>query len=139
MQSQARYQRNLRTLSFPLPWWVCGVGYVLFLVGMGIVTWAEAVNKFFEPTVRIQADRGQRVIDSGPYAVVRHPLYFGALFYVAATSLVLGSWWGLATVPLVALGLAIRIGVEEEALRKGQQGYSDYARRVRWRLIPFIW
>ena len=66
-------------------------------------------------------------------------VYFGALFYVAATSLVLGSWWGLATVPLVALGFAIRIRVEEKALREGLRGYGDYARHVRWRLIPFIW
>jgi Phospholipid methyltransferase len=81
----------------------------------------------------------QTVVTTGPYAVVRHPLYFGALFYVAATSLVLGSWWGLATVPLVAIAFAIRIRVEEKALREGLQGYGDYARRVRWRLIPFIW
>ena len=58
---------------------------------------------------------------------------------MAATSLILGSWWGLATVPLVALGFAIRIRVEERALRDGLHGYDDYAQRVRWRLIPFIW
>jgi protein-S-isoprenylcysteine O-methyltransferase Ste14 len=58
---------------------------------------------------------------------------------VAATSLVLGSWWGLATVPLVAFGFAIRICVEERALHEGLRGYADYARRVRWRLIPFVW
>jgi hypothetical protein len=50
----------------PVPWWVCGIGYVLFVIGMGIVTWAEAVNKFFEVTVRIQTERGHKVIDTGP-------------------------------------------------------------------------
>ena len=60
-----------------VPDWVCGVGYVPFLAGLGLVTWAEAVNKFFEPTVRIQTDRGHRVIDTGPYAIVRHPGYVG--------------------------------------------------------------
>jgi protein-S-isoprenylcysteine O-methyltransferase Ste14 len=96
-------------------------------------------NSFAVPAVKIQKERGQTVVTTGPYATVRHPLYFGALFYVAATSLVLGSWWGLATVPLVAFGFAIRIRVEEKALREGLQGYDDYTRRVRLRLIPFIW
>jgi protein-S-isoprenylcysteine O-methyltransferase Ste14 len=84
-------------------------------------------------------DRGQAVITTGPYAIVRHPMYFGALFYIAGTSLVLGSWWGLVTVPILALLLGIRIGIEERALRIGLNGSDDYARRVRWRLLPFIW
>ena len=100
-------------------------------------------NSFAAPVVKIQQERGQTVITTGPYAVVRHPLYFGALFYVAATSLVLGSWWGLVTVPLVALGFAIRIGVEEKApspaLRKAVKrnlllyGVEGRAGRVRAR------
>jgi protein-S-isoprenylcysteine O-methyltransferase Ste14 len=101
--------------------------------------WTMRTNSFAAPVVKIQKERGQTVITIGPYAIVRHPLYFGALFYVAATSLVLGSWRGLTTVPLVAFAFAIRIRVEEKALREGLQGYGDYARRVRWRLIPFIW
>jgi protein-S-isoprenylcysteine O-methyltransferase Ste14 len=63
----------------------------------------------------------------------------GALFYAAATSLVLGSWRGLVTVPLLAFAFAVRIGIEEKTLREGLEGYDDYARRVRWRLIPFVW
>ena len=66
-------------------------------------------------------------------------MYFGTLFYAAGMSLVLGSWWGLATVPLLALLFGIRIGIEEKALRMGLEGYDDYVRRVRWRLIPLIW
>jgi protein-S-isoprenylcysteine O-methyltransferase Ste14 len=58
---------------------------------------------------------------------------------MAATSLVLGSWWGLVTVPFLALLFGIRIGVEEQTLRMGLDGYDEYARRVRWRLVPFIW
>ena len=114
-------------------------GCVLLLAAILFMYWTMRTNSFAAPVVKIQKERGQTVITTGPYAVVRHPLYFGALFYVAATSLVLGSWWGLATVPLVALGFALRIRVEEEALCQGLQGYGDYARRVRWRLIPFIW
>ena len=101
--------------------------------------WTMRANSFAAPVVKIQKDRGQAVITTGPYAIVRHPMYFGALFYIAGTSLVLGSWWGLATVPILALLLGIRIGIEEKTLRTGLDGYDDYARRVRWRLIPLIW
>ena len=114
-------------------------GCVLLLTAILFMYWTMRINSFAAPVVKIQKERGQTVITTGPYAIVRHPLYFGALFYVAATSLVLGSWWGLAMVPLVAFGFAIRIRVEEKALHEGLQGYADYARRVRWRLIPFVW
>lgn len=114
-------------------------GCALLLAAIFFMFWTMRTNSFAAPVVKIQKERGQTVITTGPYAIVRHPLYFGALFYVAATSLVLGSRWGLATVPLVAFGFAIRIRVEEKALREGLQGYDDYARRVRRRLIPFIW
>jgi protein-S-isoprenylcysteine O-methyltransferase Ste14 len=114
-------------------------GGVLLLAVILFMSWTMRTNSFAAPVVKIQRERGQTVITTGPYAIVRHPLYFAALFYVAATSLVLGSWWGLATVPLVALGFAIRIRVEEKVLREGLRGYGDYARHVRWRLIPFIW
>jgi protein-S-isoprenylcysteine O-methyltransferase Ste14 len=114
-------------------------GSVLLVAAILFMYWTMRTNRFAAPVVKIQKDRGQTVITTGPYAVVRHPLYFGAIFYVAATSLVLGSWWGLLTVPLVAFGFAIRTRVEEKALREGLQGYGDYARRVRGRLIPFIW
>jgi protein-S-isoprenylcysteine O-methyltransferase Ste14 len=114
-------------------------GCALLLAVLVFMTWTMRTNSFAAPVVKIQKERGQTVITTGPYAFVRHPLYFGALFYVAATSLVLGSWWGLATVPLVAVGFAIRIRIEEKALREGLQGYDDYTGRVRSRLIPFIW
>jgi protein-S-isoprenylcysteine O-methyltransferase Ste14 len=114
-------------------------GCVLLVAAILFMSWAMRTNSFAAPVVKIQKERGQTVITTGPYAIVRHPLYFGALFYVAATSLVLGSWWGLATVLLVAFGFAIRIRVEEKALHEGLQGYADYARRVRWRLIPLVW
>jgi protein-S-isoprenylcysteine O-methyltransferase Ste14 len=122
-----------------MPALVQGAGSVLLIASILFMYWTMRANSFAAPVVKIQKERGQTVITTGPYAIVRHPLYFGALFYVVATSLVLGSWWGLLTVPLVALGFAIRIPVEEKALREGLQGYDDYARRVRWRLIPSIW
>jgi protein-S-isoprenylcysteine O-methyltransferase Ste14 len=114
-------------------------GCGLLLAAILFMYWTMRANTFAAPVVKIQKDRGQAVITTGPYAIVRHPLYFGALFYIAGTSLVLGSWWGLATVPILALLLGIRIGIEEKALRMGLEGYDDYARRVRWRLVPLIW
>ena len=116
-------------------WSGCG----LLLAAILFMYWTMRTNSFAAPVVKIQKERGQVVITTGPYAIVRHPLYFGALFYIAGTSLVLGSWWGLATVPVLALLLGIRIGIEEKALRMGLEGYDDYASRVRWRLIPLIW
>ncbi|MBV9671672.1 MAG: isoprenylcysteine carboxylmethyltransferase family protein [Verrucomicrobia bacterium] len=118
---------------------VQGLGCVLLFAVILFMYWTMRTNSFAAPVVKIQKERGHTVITTGPYAIVRHPLYFGALFYVAATSLVLGSWWGLAIVPLVACGFVIRIRVEEKALREGLEGYDDYARRLRWRLVPFIW
>jgi protein-S-isoprenylcysteine O-methyltransferase Ste14 len=122
-----------------MPPYVQWAGCGLLLAAFLFISWTMRTNSFAAPVVKIQKDRGQVVITTGPYAVVRHPMYFGALFYFAATSLALGSWWGIATVPIFILLLGIRIGIEEKALRAGLEGYDDYARRVRWRLIPFIW
>jgi protein-S-isoprenylcysteine O-methyltransferase Ste14 len=119
----------------PVQWAGCG----LLLVSLIFIFWIMRTNSFAAPVVKIQDDRGQIVVTTGPYAIVRHPMYFGALFYVAGTSLVLGSWWGLATIPILAFLFGVRIGIEEETLRRGLKGYDDYARRVRWRLVPFIW
>ena len=116
-------------------WAGCGLLLAAFL----FIYWTMRANSFAAPVVKIQKDRGQAVITTGPYAIVRHPMYFGALFYMAGTSLVLGSWWGLVAVPILTLLLGIRIGIEEKTLRSGLQGYDDYARRVRWRLIPLVW
>ncbi len=116
-------------------WAGCG----LLLAAVWFMYWTMRTNSFAAPVVKIQKDRGQAVISTGPYAIVRHPMYFGALFYFAATSLVLGSWWGLAMDPILAVLLGIRIGIEEKTLRIGLDGYDDYARRVRWRLVRHIW
>ncbi len=114
-------------------------GCGLLLAAITFIYWTMRTNSFAAPVVKIQTDRGHTVVTTGPYAIVRHPMYLGALFYIAGTSLVLGSWWGLAMVPVLALLLVIRIGIEEKTLRMGLEGYDDYARRMRWRLVPFIW
>ncbi len=123
----------------PVPWWVCGIGYVLFLVGVGIVTWAEAVNKFFEPTVRIQTDRGHKVIDTGPYAIVRHPGYVGGLLFFVGTALCLGSLWALIPAGLASALLLLRTRWEDQTLQAELPGYKEYAQRVRCKLLPGLW
>ena len=124
---------------FPVPWWVVGVGYGLFLVGMGIVTWAEAVNKFFEVTVRIQTDRGQKVIGTGPYAIVRHPGYVGGILFSVGIALCLGSLWALIPAGIASLLLILRTQWEDQTLQAELPGYMAYTERVRYRLIPGVW
>jgi protein-S-isoprenylcysteine O-methyltransferase Ste14 len=123
----------------PWPWWVFAIGYVVFLVGIGVVIWAECVNKFFEPTVRIQVDRGHKVIDTGPYAIVRHPGYLGAMPLFVGTALCLGSLWALIPAGLASALLLLRTRWEDQTLQAELAGYKDYAHRVRYRLIPGVW
>jgi protein-S-isoprenylcysteine O-methyltransferase Ste14 len=124
---------------FPLPWWVFALGYALLISGMAGVTWAESVNKFFEPSVRIQTDRGHRVIDNGPYAVVRHPGYVSGFLVFIGVPLSLGSLWALIPAILLCLLLIMRTVWEDQTLREELPGYKEYAQRVRYRLIPGVW
>ena len=96
-------------------------------------------NTFAAPVVKIQAERGHRVVTTGPYAHVRHPMYSGTMLFFAGTPLLLGSWWGVVLAPLFVLLFAIRAGIEERALLAGLPGYADYTARVRYRLLPGIW
>ena len=103
------------------------------------VLWAMASNPFFAATVRIQDDRGQTVTSRGPYALVRHPGYAGALVYNLAIPLVLGSWWTyLPALATIALNI-LRTALEDRTLQAELPGYKEYAGRVRYRLIPGIW
>jgi protein-S-isoprenylcysteine O-methyltransferase Ste14 len=122
-----------------VPFWVQAVGDLLLLLSIWISFRTLGENSFAAPVVKVQESRGQTVISSGPYRHVRHPMYAGVLMFLVGTSLLLGSWWGLITMPVLALLLAVRIQIEEKALRAGLKGYEDYARRVRYRLIPLIW
>ena len=96
-------------------------------------------SSYLLPVVRIQKDRGQHVITSGPYGIVRHPLYASTLILLPSIALLLGSAWGLAWC-LIMLGLLfVRTWLEDAALTKELAGYSDYSAKVRYRLIPGVW
>jgi protein-S-isoprenylcysteine O-methyltransferase Ste14 len=124
---------------WPVPSWVCGLGYAMLLVAFRLIAWAEAVNKFFEPTVRIQTDRGHKVIDNGPYAIVRHPGYVSACLLFVGIALCLGSLWALIPAGISSLLLILRTRWEDQTLQAELTGYKQYAERVRYRLIPGIW
>ncbi|HEX4329175.1 MAG TPA: isoprenylcysteine carboxylmethyltransferase family protein, partial [Burkholderiales bacterium] len=96
-------------------------------------------NSFAAPVVRIQAEREQRVITSGPYRFVRHPMYSGAMLFFFGLPLLLGSWWGLAGAAFLVVLFGVRTVIEEAALVQGLPGYEDYRSRVRYRLIPRVW
>src|SRR3954447_25714041 len=115
------------------------LGLVLYLTSTLFTMWVFRANSFAAPVVKLQAERAQRVISTGPYAHVRHPMYSGMILFFAGVPLLLGSWWGLAMTPLLLALLAVRILVEERTLREGLPGYADYAARVRYRLLPGVW
>jgi protein-S-isoprenylcysteine O-methyltransferase Ste14 len=123
------------TVPFPLQ--VAGLfGAVL---GTVIVGWAMRTNTFFSSIVRIQRDRGQRVITSGPYRFVRHPGYLGMLLRFIFSSLILGSWAAVAVAALFLPVYVIRIRKEEPVLLEQLEGYKEYASRVRHRMVPVLW
>lgn len=122
-----------------VPALVQALGALMMIGSVGFCYRAMCENSFAAPVVKIQEERGQRVVSTGPYAFVRHPMYFGAIFYFVGVALLLGSWWGVLF-SLAPMGLlCVRIPIEEKALRAGLVGYDAYAARVRYRLIPHVW
>lgn len=128
-----------RLAGWQLPFWLGVAGAVLMLVSFAIVQWTFQANSFAAAVVRIQTERGHRVISTGPYALVRHPMYAGAVLFLISIPLMLGSLWGLILAPIMASILAFRAVREERTLAAGLEGYADYMRRVRYRLIPGLW
>ena len=113
------------------------LGNVLFVVGFTLVGRVYRENTFTSATIEIH--EGQRVIDTGPYAIVRHPMYSSALLYMLGTPLALGSYVGLLGVVVMAFVIAWRLVDEERMLVRELHGYTEYRERVRYRLIPGIW
>jgi len=119
-----------------MPWWLSPAGDLLILAGMWMVYRVFKENSFGSATVEIATD--QRVISTGPYAIVRNPMYASAAVYFIGTSLALGSYWGLIPSVLTILGLVWRLFDEEKFLSRNLPGYTEYCAKVRWHLIPGI-
>jgi len=122
-----------------VPVWVEVAGAVLTALCMVVVWQAFRFNTFAAPQVRMQTDRAHRVISDGPYGIVRHPMYSGAMLMFPGMPLMLGSWWGLLFVPVAVAGVGARAVGEERMLRGELAGYDEYARRVRFRIVPGVW
>ena len=128
-----------RYLSSDMPVALQALGLALYLLSTVFILWVFRENSFAAPVVKLQSERAQHAVSTGPYAYVRHPMYSGVILFFTAVPLLLGSWWGVAFVPLLFLLLAIRIRIEERTLIQGLPGYADYALRVRHRLLPGVW
>ena len=125
--------------SDTVPRWLQITALGLIAVALGFSKWATMTNRFFSSVVRIQRDRGHRVVDTGPYAYVRHPGYAAAITWFVMSGPALGSW---ASAGVALLGVPLffrRLFLEERMLFAELEGYREYAQRVPWRLIPRIW
>jgi protein-S-isoprenylcysteine O-methyltransferase Ste14 len=122
-----------------VPFTLQALGLAMLLVSTGFVMWVMRANSFASPVVKLQTERGHRVVSTGPYAFVRHPMYSGSLLFFVGAPLLLGSWWGVAMAPLFALLFAVRAKIEERALIAGLPGYADYTKQVQYRLLPGFW
>ncbi len=123
------------TVAFPLQ----TLGLVGFAIGMGLTTWAMLVNRFFSSALRLQPDRGQQVVSSGPYRLVRHPGYTGGLLLLVSIGLALGSWIAMVPILLIVPFMVRRTLIEERMLASALPGYVDYMQRVRSRIVPGVW
>jgi len=119
------------------PLWLTILGQAGFLGGYLMIFWVLKVNRFAAATIQVEA--GQPVVSSGPYGVVRHPMYLGVMLLFLFTPVALGSYWTLPAFVLVVPVIVLRLLNEEKVLRQELPGYSEYCLRTRFRLIPFLW
>jgi protein-S-isoprenylcysteine O-methyltransferase Ste14 len=122
-----------------LPLWLQVVGVLLMMASLLLLGWAMGQNPHFEATVRIQTDQQHRVVESGPYRIVRHPGYVAAVLLVIGMALVLRSAWALIPATLAALDMIARTAAEDRFLHANLEGYRAFAQRTRYRLLPGVW
>ena len=115
------------------------VGLLLLIISTILLNWVMIVNPHFEPTVRIQKDRGHEVITSGPYRIVRHPGYLAGILYILSVPLIMGSILTFIPVGISILLMITRTILEDKTLQKELNGYSEYAKKVRYKLFPVVW
>lgn len=122
-----------------MPAWLQLAGAVLLVLSFYIFYLTFRENPYVSAAVRIQEDRGQKVVSTGPYRHVRHPMYAGAFLYFLGTALLLGSWLGVLFEPIFVGAFAVRAILEERLLREQLEGYDAYTARVKYRFIPYVW
>ena len=115
------------------------LGYLLYIISNILVNWAMIVNPHFEATVRIQKDREHKVISSGPYKLIRHPGYLGGIVWAIGVPMILGSIYGFIPSLVGIIIFIIRTGLEDKTLLSELEGYAEYYKKVKCRLIPGIW
>jgi protein-S-isoprenylcysteine O-methyltransferase Ste14 len=128
-----RYQTSF------VPFWLQCAGALMLASSFLIVYRTYRENSYAAPVVKIQSERRHVAVTTGPYGYVRHPIYAGGLLSYVGTPLLLGSWYGLTIVPVMACLLALRALMEEQMLKRELDGYADYLDRVRYRLVPLVW
>ena len=126
------WTRELATL-----WHVLGA--MVYGLSLGLTGWAMITNTYFSTAVRIQADRGQQVCTTGPYHYVRHPGYVGFFFQALSVPILLGSIWALLFAIPAGVLMVIRTAIEDRMLQEELAGYKEYAREVKYRLLPGVW
>jgi protein-S-isoprenylcysteine O-methyltransferase Ste14 len=109
------------------------------LLGVGLIVWATAANRYAAVYARIQQERGHAVATTGPYHFVRHPFYVGVITFSLTVPVALGSPWALISGGLVALLFVVKTALEDRMLQAGLPGYKEYAQRTRYRLVPGVW
>lgn len=122
-----------------IPGWLQVVGAVILLYSFYLLFLVFRENSYLSPVVRVQKERAQTVISTGPYHYVRHPMYSAIVIFVVGTALLLGSWYGLLSGLILVVILAWRAVLEERTLRKELPGYAAYMAQVKYRLIPYVW
>ena len=123
------------TGTISIGWHIAGI--LLSILGWVFFLWAMATNPFFSESVRIQENH--KVAQHGPYRLVRHPGYLGNLIGCLGQPLLFGSWWAFILATLTIIAFVIRTALEDNTLKKELNGYSDYAKQVRHRLVPGVW
>lgn len=125
--------------SPPFATWTMIIGSLIVAAAVALATWAMVANRYFSAFVRVQTDRGQRVISNGPYAFVRHPGYTAGILVNLGVPLMLGSLWTFLPAMLGIMLVVLRAELEDRYLRNELEGYPGYTERVRWKLFPYLW
>jgi protein-S-isoprenylcysteine O-methyltransferase Ste14 len=136
---EARLYPQRFTLDSAAPIALMLLGLAVHLALNGLALWAMLTNTFHSAESRLQVERGQRVVSDGPYRYLRHPTYLATMVMWLTTPLILGSWWALLPAALAAGMMLVRTVLEDRMLQRELPGYVEYARRVRFRLLPGVW